>query len=507
MNKIARALLSVFLLLGVAHAAVEIDGAVYSQDFDGLTNSLPFHWLASKSGIAAVPTPGTGSIGTGSLYSFGAAGAADRALGAVASGSADPVLFGLIFVNNSGSNVTSCSVSYTGEQWRNSGSANVHTTLFAYASAPAAITSLTSVVDTSILVPTLHFLSPVTGGSAASLDGNVATNRVARSATFNLDPPLAYGACVALFWRDEDETGLDHGLAVDDLTVQWGGFAPPTAPPPEERLLGFWHCNNTNGAGNAILDFGTSVNPTDYRGNLGAASNAAINVWDGLVGANDADDDGFGSFAGNTRNWPSEAGDSAAGGALTVIGMANNGRWFEIRCDRAVTNATLSYATRGSGTGATNHTVQLSSDGGTNWSLVGSQPANRTTTWSTTTFDLGAAFATSLGAGRNRIRLTLDGATSTSGNNRFDNLQLRGAFPPALLTLAGTPAGVGVVSGGGYREVGEAAVIEAAATRPGWRFTRWSDGSREARRTVTVPPAGLSLTATFVAEQGLLILR
>jgi hypothetical protein len=66
---------------------------------------------------------------------------------------------------------------------------------------------------------------------------------------------------------------------------------------------------------------------------------------------------------------------------------------------------------------------------------------------------------------------------------------------------------VGVVSGGGYREVGEAAVIEAAATRPGWRFTRWSDGSREARRTVTVPPAGLSLTATFVAEQGLLILR
>src|SRR5205085_4686408 len=79
---------------------------------------------------------GTGSSSAGSFYSFGAAGASDRALGGLGSGGAyfgapaSNTVAGWIAVgitNNSNVDQTSFAVNYDGEQWRDGGNASLAT--------------------------------------------------------------------------------------------------------------------------------------------------------------------------------------------------------------------------------------------------------------------------------------------------------------------------------------------------------------------------------------------
>ncbi|MDB5250947.1 MAG: hypothetical protein JWP27_116, partial [Flaviaesturariibacter sp.] len=96
----------------------------HSQDFNTLASSgtgstLPDGWAFSESQANAntTYTAGTGSSNSGDTYSFGAASSSDRALGGVRSGNLAP-LFGGLFVNNTGSTISSLTIAYTGEQWR-----------------------------------------------------------------------------------------------------------------------------------------------------------------------------------------------------------------------------------------------------------------------------------------------------------------------------------------------------------------------------------------------------
>ena len=59
----------------------------------------------------------TGGSGTGDTYSYGTAGATDRALGGLQSGTLIP-LFGVFFDNNTGSTIASLTIAYKGEEWR-----------------------------------------------------------------------------------------------------------------------------------------------------------------------------------------------------------------------------------------------------------------------------------------------------------------------------------------------------------------------------------------------------
>src|SRR6266700_2495271 len=59
----------------------------------------------------------TAASTTGDTYSYGAAAATDRALGALRSGTLIP-LYGAKFTNNTGATITSLDVAYTGEEWR-----------------------------------------------------------------------------------------------------------------------------------------------------------------------------------------------------------------------------------------------------------------------------------------------------------------------------------------------------------------------------------------------------
>ena len=111
-------------------------------------------------------------------------------------------------------NVKTISISYTGEQWRRGdGSANV--LAFSYQISASAITSVTMGSWTN--ATSLNFTSPITSGSNAALDGNLAANRVAVSATLTvLVPP---GSEIMLRWSDNNDIGNDDGISIDDFSI------------------------------------------------------------------------------------------------------------------------------------------------------------------------------------------------------------------------------------------------------------------------------------------------
>jgi hypothetical protein len=64
-----------------------------------------------------------------------------------------------------------------------------------------------------------NFTSPITGGTPGALDGNLAANRVSRSASIT-GLTIPDGSEVMLRWSDPDHPGVnDHGLAIDELSV------------------------------------------------------------------------------------------------------------------------------------------------------------------------------------------------------------------------------------------------------------------------------------------------
>ncbi len=99
-----------------------------TENFAGLSNTtspsatLPTGWYLTESNTGAAAdgqyVVSTGSGNAGGAYSFGAASAADRALGSLGSGTVTPVQYGAQLANNTGSVITSITISYWGEMWR-----------------------------------------------------------------------------------------------------------------------------------------------------------------------------------------------------------------------------------------------------------------------------------------------------------------------------------------------------------------------------------------------------
>ena len=176
---------------------------------------------------------GTGSSATGALYSFGVAGTnpdTDRALGSVASGGTGAVFHAARLTNNTGGTITSLDISYVGEQWRNGGNAASHVLTFQYQVANAGvITDANTPASGWSSVPDLSFTGPIAAAAAATLDGNAGTNRTLKSAT--LAVTVNDGQEIWLRWQDPDDTGNDHGLAIDDFSVTANGsVTADTAP-------------------------------------------------------------------------------------------------------------------------------------------------------------------------------------------------------------------------------------------------------------------------------------
>ncbi len=106
--------------------------------------------------------------------------------------------------------ISQFSISYDGEQWRNSGS-----------TVPNVLTLQLSLDGTTwvSLGAAVNFTSPINTATAGLLDGNALANRVAGiGGTFTPSTPIPNGSVFYLRWADPDDTGADAGLAVDNST-------------------------------------------------------------------------------------------------------------------------------------------------------------------------------------------------------------------------------------------------------------------------------------------------
>jgi hypothetical protein len=250
---VAAAAIGVIAVPTQAKASVgvpSVDAFSYTQNFDSLattgtanlwTNDSTLQgwslFTSSGSDITAYST-GNGSSNTGNFYSFGTTGSTDRALGGVGSGGAyfgtpapaSGAVAGYIavaFQNNSSSALNNFTVGFNGEQWRNGGNTSAQPMVleYGYGSSFATVSSWTAPGGN------FDWNSPVATVTAAALDGNAAPNSV-----LGLGGTVAttWGAGDTLWirWVERNDVGLDHGLAIDNLT-----FSVSPVPEPATYVL------------------------------------------------------------------------------------------------------------------------------------------------------------------------------------------------------------------------------------------------------------------------------
>jgi hypothetical protein len=163
---------------------------------------------------------GTGTTGT--LYSYGLALNTERALGTVGSNSAGNFAHGMQFKNSTIGTIENITVGYTLEEWRCGNNLTPQAITFWYKVSSTAITALTPNNNTGwTAVTALTSNSPVNTATAGALDGNQAANRVIMSAFQIPSLTLAPGQYVMFKWEDINHAGNDHGLAIDDVSVNW----------------------------------------------------------------------------------------------------------------------------------------------------------------------------------------------------------------------------------------------------------------------------------------------
>jgi hypothetical protein len=203
-----------------SQVVINSTGSAYTQNFNSLAqtgttnawtdNSTITGWYSTQTTYRAE----SGGGNTGALYSYGASAApgdvTDRALGLLSSGSTN-FRFGVQIKNGTGASVTSFSISFTGEQWRQT--ANAQKLVFEYSTDA---TSFTSPTATWLPVTSLDFTAPVTTtGTASAIDGNAAANRTVISGTVSAS--VADNSTIWFRWTKAGTTS--PGLAIDDLSI------------------------------------------------------------------------------------------------------------------------------------------------------------------------------------------------------------------------------------------------------------------------------------------------
>ncbi|ALI98055.1 Ig-like domain-containing protein [Rufibacter tibetensis] len=210
-----------FLCLGSSGKAlgqVYLNSTGYTQNFDNLESGMPEGWqFVRLAGTGTNPlTLGVtnGSTATGGVYNVGTSGAADRALGTLASGGAIPAV-GVSFRNTTGTTLNGFRIDATMEQWRtHSSNTVVEKVIFEYSTDATSLTTGTWVgVESLDLVEIL-----TTTTAAAAVNGNDAANRTA--ITGDITASLAPDAIIWIRWRDQDAAGSDGLYAIDDFSAK-----------------------------------------------------------------------------------------------------------------------------------------------------------------------------------------------------------------------------------------------------------------------------------------------
>ncbi len=162
--------------------------------------------------------------------------------------------YGLRLTNNTGNNITSFTLDFDGEQWRDGEGVTPETVNFGYSTAATDTTWATTATYNS--VPQLSFSSLVTGGTNAAVDGNVAGLQHKTANVFGLN--WAAGSDIWLRWADPQLAGLtDDGFAIDNIVL----VAPSTGPPPDINSV----TSGNSSAGSTWSDGNPPANGMNYH--------------------------------------------------------------------------------------------------------------------------------------------------------------------------------------------------------------------------------------------------
>jgi len=183
--------------------------------------------------------------------------------------------------------------------------------------------------------------------------------------------------------------------------------------------------------------------------NLPNASNATPATIAATVGTGSLDLSAFGlgspqgtspertSFAGSQLNtFLGSVDTTGSGTALAIANSSANGKslFFSFSMT-GYENLIVSFAERGTATGYNSGVWAWSTDGFNYTTLAGVNTATRNTTFAVATAD----FSTEIGlnnAATAYLEYTLSGCTSSSGNNRLDNIQFNATSVPEPSTIA-----------------------------------------------------------------------
>lgn len=221
---------SLLALLATAvnlHSQVLFNGS-YSQTFDTLpvnptttvtswtftNNSNLVGWYSSVgTGEKEARSSSGSATASGVLYSWGAAGASDRAFGTFgANGYSSTAYFGLQLLNDTDATISMVDVDYVVEQWRRNTNATSWTFQYLVTNATGDQISTSGYMTLSAG----NVTAPQTG-TAAGLNGNDPANQVSRSFTLSgLD--WQAGEYLWLRWaNDQGETS--SGLGLDNFSI------------------------------------------------------------------------------------------------------------------------------------------------------------------------------------------------------------------------------------------------------------------------------------------------
>jgi hypothetical protein len=225
----------------------------YTQNFNTLANTgnsntwtnnstLPGWYAASKLTLAMCSTyrASDGTSSTAMLHSLGKrqthSQTLDRALGSIPNdGETDDIAFGVLFENNSGSELQSVTVTFHAEQWRRvlqnpkaNSKMGYQRTKVSWSVAEDVLVGASDLFNESVFfdIPeaTLISIDTTTVTPSDSLNGNVIFRDV------EVEFPVSIPAGWQFFLRfyDENASGLDVAIGVDDLTVLFSTQATTT---------------------------------------------------------------------------------------------------------------------------------------------------------------------------------------------------------------------------------------------------------------------------------------
>jgi phosphatidylserine/phosphatidylglycerophosphate/cardiolipin synthase-like enzyme len=217
-------------------------------------------WQTSRiagSGTSNV-TIQTAQLTGGRLYSYGAGGSTERALGALGSGTA-AMAFGVALVNQTPSPITTLSLSFVRETWmlQSTTTSNQYENRLAFSWGTASPELTAENFLTSPLMnaaPEIDAVAPgdltlllVTNGDdpPRARDGNTEEFRTSVAGEITgLD--WQPGQTLFLRWNDRDDGGFDAGIGIDDLTITAGPSGPASTPDlaisslPPDRIRLTW---------------------------------------------------------------------------------------------------------------------------------------------------------------------------------------------------------------------------------------------------------------------------